>query len=64
MTETEFDKLTSFAIKMIIKHIGDAAYATLGADDAEAFLKAFDASFKGLDADELRRVALSGCPTD
>ena len=60
MTEAEFDKLTSFAIEMITKHIVDTAYEVLPRTDAEAFLKAFDASFKGLDADELRRVALSG----
>jgi len=60
MTDNDFDKLTSFAIGMIIQHIGDTAYEVLPRADAEAFLKAFDASFKGLDADELRRRALAG----
>ena len=60
MTETEFDKLTSFAIQLFTKHIVDTAYKMLTQVEAEAFLEAFDASFKGLDADELRRVALAG----
>ncbi len=60
MTRKDFDKLTSFAIGMIIQHIEDTAYEVLPRADAEAFLEALDASFKGLDADKLRRRALAG----
>ena len=63
MTNSELSKLTTFMLQLITDHIGDTAYELLPRADAEAVLKAFDASFKGLDADELRCRALAGLAT-
>ena len=63
MTESELSKLTTFIIRLITDHIVDAAYRHMDADSAVAFLADFDASFKGLDADELRCRALAGLAT-
>ena len=60
MTEADFSKLSSFIIRLFTDHLVDAAFRHMEARDAEAFLEAFDASFKDLDADELRSRALAG----
>ena len=60
MTEADLSKLTTFIIRLVTDHIVDAAYRHMDADSAEAFLADFDASFQGLDADELRCRALAG----
>jgi len=60
MTESDLAKLTTFTIQLITDHIVDAAYRHMDTDSAEAFLADFDTSFKGLDADKLRRRALAG----
>ncbi len=60
MTEADLSKLTTFMIQLVTDHIVDAAYRHMDADGAAAFLADFDASFRGLDADELRCRALAG----
>jgi hypothetical protein len=63
MNNADLAKLTTAMIQLVTDHIVDAAYRHMDADSAEAFLADFNASFRGLDADDLRRRALAGSPT-